>query len=94
MAFIQHSAGPRSRIPLNGETGPTGIGSVTASRRIATRRGLWRVGGLLGGLAFSLACWVLIYHGVTGVIAWTKPTAGIASAAQTAPSAPPQSGRP
>ena len=47
----------------------------------ATRNGAWRVGGLLGALLFSVVCWTLIYHGVTSVIAWTRPEPRLASAA-------------
>ena len=57
------------------------MASPRARRAFATRTGAWRVGGLLGALLFSVACWTLIYHGVASVIAWTKPQPVLASAA-------------
>ena len=88
MAFIQHGAAERVRIRLEGEFCPpevTEVSSPHQRRERVTRRGAWRVGGLLGALAYSLVCWVLLFHGVRAVIAWTKPAAQVVTSTAQRP---------
>lgn len=62
----------------------------SAAGRRATARGAWRLGGLLGALAYSLVCWTLLYHGGRAVIAWTKPESrNVAAAAELPANGPP-----
>jgi hypothetical protein len=79
MAFIQPGWPWGARIRLNGETVAAGARSGTqirargeSSPRI-TRRGAWKVGGLVGAVVYSAVCWMLVYHGTKTVIAWMKP---------------------
>jgi len=82
MSFIQPGALQRSRIPRTGES------DAPQGRRV-TAAGAWKLGGLVGAIAYSLVCWTLLYHGGRAVIAWTKPEHRLAASAAEPATNPP-----
>jgi hypothetical protein len=83
MSFIQHDVAGGRRIPQPREMAGPGPARVTG-------RGLWRLGGLVGALAYSLVCWTLLFHGGRAVVAWIKPERTMAFAAEPTSKSPPQ----
>lgn len=88
MAFTQRSAPEQAGILQRGESSrlrgyrTAVVPPVTLKDR---RLNLWRFGGLAGGLAYSLAFWVLAFHGGRAVLAWIAPETPAAIVAVATP---------
>ena len=87
MAFIQHGAVGGGQGRQRGEGSARGTCAPDATRATrepgpVTKRGVWRVGGLIGAVVYSAVCWTIVYHGARAVIAWNKPAPRIEASAE------------